>query len=74
MNLEALQKSVQSSVLIALGFSAFCSGFYLWNLLHLGQGSWQVLFDGVANIAGPTAIFALVVNLFVRLPEKSKTS
>lgn len=72
MKLQILEKSVQSSVLIALGFGAFCSGIYGLNWLQIGHGSWERLLEGTANIAGPTVIFALAINLFVRFPEKDR--
>lgn len=69
-----LEQSVRASVLIALGISGLCSAFYGLNWLDTGQGNWKTLFDGTAAIAGPTAVFALAVNLFVRWREGRKAS
>ena len=72
--IKILEKSVRASVLIALGFSGLCTALYVANWLDTGQGSWKTLFEGAANIAGPTVLFALAVNLFVRWREGQKAS
>lgn len=69
MQPKVLIQSVRSSVLIALGFSLFCSAFYVWGWLQMGHGSWTHLLEGSANIAGPTEIFALAINLYIRWPD-----
>lgn len=71
---KILELSVRSSVLIALGFSGLCSSFYVLNWLDTGQGSWKILLEGAATIAGPTVLFALAVNLFIRWREWQKAS
>lgn len=74
MELKKWTAVARLSVLLSLGFTAFCVGICFIYWLTTGEGNWSVMWRGSLNIAGPTALIAFVMGAFLTFAPDSDRS
>jgi hypothetical protein len=73
VDLDKWTAVARTSVLLSLGFSAFCAGICFIYWLTTGEGNWSVVWRGSLNIAGSTALMAFVMGAFLTFaPETDR--